>query len=166
MCFPSLFIQTIIEVYRSKSKAHNLFFPVFIYKVLRFFGLDSFPFLELVHIADPIGAAFLKQQQAQMKSAKPSTEISKRPRGEAFIATPTSGDQPAAQEILVDPATDDTVDPIAAPPLSLYAMMETFMTTQATNGQLIDELLTEVDVLRANFAEYRSAFPPPPLSNP
>ena len=101
-----------------------------------------------------------------MKSAKPSTEISKRPRGEASIATPTSGDQPATEEILVDPATDDTVDPIAAPPLSLYAMMETFMTTQATNGQLIDELLTEVDALRANFAEYRSAFPHPPPSNP
>ena len=100
-----------------------------------------------------------------MKSAKPSTEISKRPIGEAFIATPTSGDQPAAEEILVDPATDDTVDPIAAP-LSLDAMMETFMTTQATNGQLIDELLTEVDVLRANFAEYRSAFPHPSPSNP
>ena len=96
-----------------------------------------------------------------MKSAKPSTEISKRPRGEAFIATPTSGDQPAAEEILVDPATDDTVDPIAAPPLSLYAMMETFMTTKAAHEQLIDKLLTKVAVLRANFAEYRSAFPPP-----
>ena len=44
--------------------------------------------------------------------------------------------------------------------------METFMTTQATHGQLIDELLTEVVALRVDFAEYRSAFPPPPPSDP
>ena len=36
------------------------------------------------------------------------------------------------------------------------------MTTQATHGQLLDELLTEVASLREDFAEYRSAFPPPP----
>ena len=45
-------------------------------------------------------------------------------------------------------------------------MMETFMTTQATHGQLIDELIIEVAVLRADFAKYRSAFPPPPPFNP
>ena len=93
-----------------------------------------------------------------MKSAKPSTKTSKRPRG-ASIATPASGDQPTTEEILVDPtATDDTTDPIVAPPLSLRAMMETFMTTQAAHGQLIDELLTKVVALRADFAKYRSAF--------
>ena len=40
--------------------------------------------------------------------------------------------------------------------------MESFMTTQVAHGQLLDELLTEVASLRADFAEYRSAFPPPP----
>ena len=37
-----------------------------------------------------------------------------------------------------------TVDPAITPPLSLQAIMETFMTTQATYGQLINELLTEL----------------------
>ena len=60
MCFPSLFIQTIVDVYRSKSKVHKLFFPVFIYRVLLFLGLDSFPSLELVNITAPIGATFLR----------------------------------------------------------------------------------------------------------
>ena len=32
MCFPSLFIQIIVEVFRSIFKAHKLFFPVFIYR--------------------------------------------------------------------------------------------------------------------------------------
>ena len=59
MCFLSLFIQTIVEIYRSKSKAQKLFFPVFIYRVLNFLGLEDFPTLELVHIIAPIGATFL-----------------------------------------------------------------------------------------------------------
>ena len=62
MCFLSLFIQTIVEVYRSKSKLHNLFFPIFIYRVLLFLGLDSFPSLELVYVTAPIGASFLSQR--------------------------------------------------------------------------------------------------------
>ena len=54
--------------------------------------------------------------------------------------------------------------PLAPPPpsLSLRAMMESFMTTQAAYGQLLNELLTEVASLRENFMEYSSAFPPPP----
>jgi len=36
------------------------------------------------------------------------------------------------------------------------------MTTQVAHGQLLDELLTEVASLRADFMDYRSTFPPPP----
>ena len=62
---------------------------------------------------------------------------------------------------VVDPSSGaDDVDPTVASPLSLYAMMESFMTTQAAHVQFLDELLTEVASLRANFAEYRSTFPP------
>ena len=107
-----------------------------------------------------------------MKSVKPSTRTSKQPRVEAFTAAPDFGDQPTtvdpAKEIhvdpiaAVDPAGDvETINPTATPPLSLCAMMETFMTTKAAHEQLIDELLTEVTALRANFTENGSAFPPP-----
>ena len=50
------------------------------------------------------------------------------------------------EEIYVDPTAGNTktVDPAITPPLSLQAIMETFMTTQATYGQLINELLTEL----------------------
>ena len=73
-----------------------------------------------------------------------------------------------AKEIHVDPTTavDPTGDAETAnptvTPLSLRAMIETFMSTQATHGQLIDELLTEVTAMRADFAKNRSAFPPYP----
>jgi len=64
---------------------------------------------------------------------------------------------------IVDPSGGaDNADPTVAPPLSLRAMMESFMTTQAAHGQLLDGLLTKVASLRANFMEYSSAFPPPP----
>ena len=75
-----------------------------------------------------------------MKSAKPSTRTSNRSRGEASTTTLASGVQPTTEEIHVDPTiavdpyADDTTDPIVASLLSLHAMMETFMTTQATHG--------------------------------
>jgi len=103
MCFPSLFIQTIEDIYRSKSKRQKLFFPMYIYRILRFLGLSNFPPLELVHITAPIGATFHKQLQAQMKGAELSTGTSKRSRGEASTTTSSSGAMLATEEVHVDP---------------------------------------------------------------
>ena len=125
----------------SNSKAQKLFFPVFIYRVLNFLGLSNFPPLELLHIIAPIGATFLRQRQAHMKSTKPSTRTSKRPRGDASSIVLTFGVQPATKEIHVDPTAtvdltsdDDATKPTVTPPLSLRNMMESFMTTQAAHG--------------------------------
>ena len=73
MCFPSMFIQTIVDVYRSKSKGQKLFFPLFIFRILRYLEMFEFPSLELVHIMAPIGTTYTRQRQAQMKSDEPST---------------------------------------------------------------------------------------------
>ena len=104
-----------------------------------------------------------------MKSAEPSIGTSKRSKGEASSTAPAFGAMLVAKEIHVDLTTavdpsgdDDAVDPTVTPPLSLRAMMESFMTTQAAHGQLLDKLFTEVAALRADFAEYKSVFPPPP----
>ena len=51
-----MLIQTIVDVSRSTSKSQKLFFPMFIFRILRFLWLSSFPLLELVHIIAPIGA--------------------------------------------------------------------------------------------------------------
>ena len=107
-----------------------------------------------------------------MKSAKPSIRTSKRSRGKTSTAAPAFGDQSAIKEIRVDPTiamdpvVDDTVDPTVSPSFSLHAMMEMFITTYVAHGQLINELLIEVATLRADFDEYRCAFPPPPPSDP
>ena len=42
ICFPSLYIQTLAEVHKSKCKKHGLFFPVFIYRVLYFYTWKTF----------------------------------------------------------------------------------------------------------------------------
>ena len=70
-----------------------------------------------------------------MKSVKPSTRMSKRPRGDAST---TSGAMPATKETYVDPTTVvdlvghlEDVDPSRAPPLSLQGMLQFIMTTQA-----------------------------------
>ena len=64
MSFPYLFIRSLVEVHRSSSSAHALFFPVFIHWILLHLGLDEFPTFELVHIISPIGATFLRQRAA------------------------------------------------------------------------------------------------------
>ena len=140
---------------------HHLFFPVFIYRVLNYLESEKFPPLELVHITAPIGATFLKQRYAQRKLVEPSVSTSKRPH----VDVAATGDM-SAEEIHIDPTTamdPDTTDsePTIPPPLSLRVMMEIFMMTQATHGQLLDKLLTEVATLRADFSESRSAFQPP-----
>ena len=71
-----------------------------------------------------------------MKSAEPSTGTSKRLWDEASTTAPTSGAMPATEETFVDLTTAvdpfggaDDVNPTVTTPLSLRAMMESFMTT-------------------------------------
>ena len=48
------------EVHRSSAIAHALIDPIFIHRILLFFGLVDFPAGELVHVIAPIGATFLR----------------------------------------------------------------------------------------------------------
>ena len=58
--FPYLFIRSLIEVHRSSSTAHALFFPVFIHRILLHLGLVEFLTSEPIHIIALIGATFLR----------------------------------------------------------------------------------------------------------
>ena len=64
MSFPTLFIRSLVEVHRSSSTTHGLFFSVFIHRILLHLGLDEFPTSEPIHIIAPIGATFLRQRTA------------------------------------------------------------------------------------------------------
>ena len=60
LSFPTLFIRSLVEVHRSSSTAHGLFFLVFIHRILLHLGLEDFLASKPVHIITPIGATFLR----------------------------------------------------------------------------------------------------------
>ena len=141
ICFPSLFYQTLVGAHRSKCKKHGLFFPVFIYRVLNFLGLENFPSLELIHITAPIGSTFLKQWSAQKRNVGPSVGSSKRPQVQSTVGDVHAEQSPVDPTAVVADIGDNgvhahnvTTESTVPPPLSLRAMMETFMTNQATHG--------------------------------
>ena len=139
--FPSLFISSLVEVYRSSSRAHGLFFPIFIHQILLHLGLDEFFASEPVHIIAPIGATFLSQRTAQMRAS------SKRHKVESF-----SGVAPPPPPSLGDPTAEKYVDLLAIvdpPPStlgdsSIRSMLDTIMTIQAAHGQFLVDVLTEL----------------------
>ena len=150
MSFPHLFIRSLVEVHRSSSTGHGLVFPIFVHRILLHLGLDEFLASKLVHIIVPIGATFLRQRAAQMKAS------SKRPRvesssGVALCPPSSSGDSTA--EVYVD----RTVVATAPPPStlddsSIRCMLGIVMTIQVAHGQLLVDVLTKLQALRADLA--------------
>ena len=160
MSFPTLFIRSLVEIHRSSSKSHGLFFLVFIHRILLHFGLEDFPVSEPVHIITPIGATFLRERVAQMKAS------SKCPKVESSIGasrSPTSS----------DPTTEEYVDPTATvdPPhsslsdASLRSMLDAVITVQAAHGQILVHVLTELQALHADLASAQRSTPSPPFDD-
>ena len=56
--FPHLFIGSLIEVHRSNSTIHTMFFPIFIHRILLHLGLVEFPASKPVYIVAPIVPPF------------------------------------------------------------------------------------------------------------
>ena len=103
-------------------------------------GLEDFPAFEPMHIIAPIGATFLRQMAAQLKTS------SKRPYVESSTSdasqAPPFGDP--SIESFVDPTT--TVDPPPSTSLtsSMRTMLDMVLTVKATHGQLLLDLLNGV----------------------
>ena len=64
MSFPTLFIHSLIEIHRSSAKSYDLFFSIFIHRILLDLGLEDFHASKPIHIIAPIGATFLRQRVA------------------------------------------------------------------------------------------------------
>ena len=75
----------------------------------------------------------------------------------------------STSDLVADAYVDPTV--AAAPPPStsddsdIRHMLETVMTVQATHGQLLVDVLTELQSLRADLASIRRSPPPPPFDD-
>ena len=65
--FPHLFLCSLNEVHRSSAVRHALIHPIFIHRILLFFGLANFPSSEPVHVIAPFGATFLRQRAAHLR---------------------------------------------------------------------------------------------------
>ena len=152
MSFPHLFVRSFVEVHKSSSTGHGFFFPVFIHRILLHLGLDEFPASEPIHIIAPIGATFLRQRATQMRAS------SKRPRvesssGVASPPPPSSGDPTA--DMYVDPTAVADPPPSTSDDSSIRSMLDTIMTVQAAHGQLLVDVLTELQALCAELVSFR-----------
>ena len=139
MSFPHLFIRSLIEVHRSSSTTHALFFLVFIHRILLHLGLDEFPTSKLFHIIALIGATFLRQRATQMRDS------SKRSRVESSSVAPPppSSTSDAMAKEFVDPtfATTAVPPPSTSDDSDIRRMLETVMTVQAAHGQILVDML-------------------------
>ena len=160
--FPHLFIRYLIEVHRSNSTAHALFFPVFIHRILLHLSLVEFSASEPVHIITPIGATFLRQRVAQMRAS------SKRSRVETSSVAPSlppsfsTGDTTA--EGPVDPAAD-VPPPSTSDDSNICCILAIVVTIQAAHGQILVDMLDELRALQADLEHLRRLPLPPPFDD-
>ena len=161
MSFPLLFIRSLVEVHRSSSSSHAIFFPVFIHRILLHLGLEDFPASEPIHIVALIGATFLWQRLAQMRAS------SKCPRVESSGATPplpfSIGD--TSTKASIDLTTAAVPPSFTSDDSSIRRMLETVITVQAAHGQLLVDMLDELWSSRANLESLRRSPPPSPFDD-
>ena len=163
MSFLHLFIRSLIEVHKSSSTAHALFFSVFIHRILLHLGLEDFPAFESIHIIAPIGATFLWKRAAQMRDS------SKRSRVESSSVAPPPPS--STSDVMAKEFVDPTFATTAIPPPStsndsdIRRMLETVMTVQAAHGQLLVDMLDELRALRADLEHLRRSPLPLPFDD-
>ena len=158
MSFPTFFVRSLVKVHRSSSKSHGLFFPIFVHRILLHLGLDEFPASESVHIITSIGATFLWQRAAQMRAS------SKCPRVESSSGAPPSlpsSSDPTTKEYVDHAATVDPSSTSSSSDASLRSMLEIVMTIETAQGQILVDVLTELQALNDDLASSRRSLPPP-----
>ena len=151
-----------IEVHRSSSTAHALFFPVFIHRILLHLGLVKFSTSKPVYFIAPIGATFLRQRAAQMRAS------SKCPRVETsgVAPPPSSSTGTATVEEPVDPAAAaDVLPPSTSDDSDIRCILETVMTVQAAHGQILVDMIDELRAFRADLEHLRRSPPPSPFDD-
>ena len=126
--FPHLFIHSLIEVHRSSSTTHALFFPVFIHRILLHLGLDEFPASEPVHIITPLSATFLRQRAAQMRASSKCPTVDSSYSGAPPPPPPPSFTGDLAADAYVDTTTAAVPLPSTSDDSDIRHMLETVMT--------------------------------------
>ena len=97
---------------------------------------------------------------------------SKHPRVNSSFSTPPPPPPPPPPPSSGDLATDKFIDPaVAAPPpsapdvYSIRRTLDTVLTIQVPHGQLLLDVLTELQTLPVDLASLRQSPPPPPFDD-
>ena len=156
--FPHLFLRSLNEGHRSSAVGHALIHPIFIHKILLFFGLANFPSGEPVHVVVPLGATFLRQRATHLR-VNPSG-----PKGTSSGDIPPPPSSTGADVIETSSAT--VADANVPPPTSLddsdiRRTLDHVFTVQVDQGQILVDILDEIHGLRADLARFRRSSPPP-----
>ena len=159
--FPHLFLHSLNEVHRSSAIGHALIHPIFIHRILLFFGLADFSSDEPVHVVAHLGATFLRQRAAHLRvdpsgpRGASSGDVPSPPSSTGVDAVETSG---AAAAIDVPPPTtlDDS---------DIRRMLHHVLTVQTARGQILVDVLDEIRGLGADLARFRSSSSPPPFDD-
>ena len=115
--------------------------------------LDDFLTSEPVHIVAPINASFLRQRVAHMR------ESSKRPRVEpsSTAPPPPSSTGTSSGEVSTDPVGGGggaVPPPSTSDDFDIRRTLEIFMTVQVAHGQLLVDMLDELQSFTSRFGEF------------
>ena len=93
---------------------------------------------------------------------------SKHPRVKSSLGVappppPSSGDPTV--DAFVDPTATAAPPPSTSDDSSIRRMLDTVMTVQAAHGQLLVDVLMELQALRVELVSFRRSPPPPPFDD-
>ena len=111
-----------------------------VFSFLLHLGLEDFLASEPIHIIAPIGATFLRQKAAQMKTS--SKRLRVKYSTSAASQPPSLGDPTA--KAYVNPTAAIDPPPSSSSDSTIRSMLDIIMTVQATHGQLLVDVLMEL----------------------
>ena len=108
------FLRSLNEVHRSSAVRHMLIHPIFIHRILFFFGLADFPSGEPIHVIALLGATFLRRRVAHLRvdtsgpRGASSGNVPPPPSSTGANAVETSGIVAADADVPPSATSDDS----------------------------------------------------------
>ena len=129
-----------------------------------FLGLADFPSSEPVHVVGPLGATFLRQRAAHLRTdssvSRGASSSSVPPPPSSTGAAETSGAGAGAAATATDVPPPTTLDDS-----DIRRTLDHVLTVQAAQGQVLVDILDEIRGLRADLTRFRSSSLPPPFDD-
>ena len=144
--FSHLFLRSLNEVHKSSVIGHALIYPIFIHRILLFLGLADFPVSEPVHVIGPLGATFLRKRAAHLR-IDPSVS-----RGASSSSVPPPPSSTSVVENFGAAAATDVPSLTTSNDSDIRRTLDHVLTVQASQGQILVDILDEIRGLRANLA--------------